>query len=296
MKKLACNPTAWVPFLVALLAIPIAAAAQTHLPLPASPRRFVDNLDVRCYLTPNQPAINVPLRLDHLNPVFQQMGLPYENVVLGAPQDLCVPVQKNNQLVPPDTLPYIQYVDWKCYAITGPSIDRPLHIDHLNPVIAQMIGPSDDIIVREPQQLCVPVQKNNYVPPPDVLRLIQWLDVKCYRVDPNRKINLTHLNPLLSGLAAEAANLNATIPLQICVPVAKNQTYPPADVLPFIQWADVLCYDLDGAPLNQYITLTHQNPVLYGMGLKPEYNVWVTESDKLCVPIAKNGMYPPGNP
>jgi len=33
--------------------------------------------------------------------------------------------------------------------------------------------------------------------------------------------------------------------------------------------------------------------VLRGMGLPPE-NVLVTETDKLCVPVAKNGFFPPG--
>jgi hypothetical protein len=290
MRKLVCR-SAWALAALGLAVLALPAAAQ----LPASPRRFVSNLDVRCYKIPNQPPLNVPLHLDHLNPVFQQLQVPPEDVIVYEPQDLCVPVQKENNVVPSDTLPFIQYVDWKCYGIQGPSIDRPLHIDHLNPVISGMIGPSDDIIVREPQQLCVPVQKDDYVPPPWVQRLIQWLDVKCYRVDPDRKIRLTHLNPLLSGLPPEAANFDATIPKQICVPVAKNGQYPPPDILPFIQWADVLCYNLRGQPLNRYIRLTHLNPVLVAMGLPPEY-VYVTDSDKLCVPIAKNGMYPPGPP
>jgi len=289
MSTRVCQGAAGALFGLALLASSTAAA---QAPLP-SPLRFVSNLDVRCYKIPNQPPLGVHLHLDHLNPVFQQLRVPPEEVDVQEPQDLCVPVQKADQAVPPDTLPFIQFVDWKCYGISGPSIDTKIHIDHLNPVIAALIGPSDDVIVREPQQLCVPVQKDSLAPSPDVLRLIQWLDVKCYRVEPNRLLKLTHLNPLLGNLPPEFANLDATIPIQLCVPVAKNGAFPPSDILPLVQFSDVLCYNLRGQPLNRNLKLTHLNPVL--VSLPPE-QVWVTDSDKLCVPVAKNGMFPPGPP
>ena len=38
----------------------IVAAAPVQAQLPASPRRFVDFLDVRCYQITNQPALNLP--------------------------------------------------------------------------------------------------------------------------------------------------------------------------------------------------------------------------------------------
>jgi hypothetical protein len=50
---------------------------------------------------------------------------------------------------------------------------------------------------------------------------------------------------------------------------------------------------IDGQPLNRNFNLTHQNPVLLGMGL-PVEAVQVTSSSKLCVPVAKNGFFPPG--
>jgi len=273
---------------LALLALPAVVHGQ---PLPQSVRRFVSNLDVRCYQIPNQPPINVPLHLDHLNPVLQGLGLPPEDVILREPQQLCVPVQKNNNVPPPDVLPFLQFVDWKCYGISGPPVNVPLHLDHLNPVIAQMLGPSDDVILREPQQLCVPVAKNGNFPPPEVQRLVQFLDVKCYRVDSNRQIQLTHLNPLFSGLPPESATF-ANGPLQLCVPVTKNGLLPPPDVLPFIQFSDVLCYAINGRPLNVNLRLDHLNPVLIAMGLPPE-QVLVTATQKLCVPVAKNGKFPP---
>ncbi|HEX6862004.1 MAG TPA: hypothetical protein VF414_04260, partial [Thermoanaerobaculia bacterium] len=67
----------------------------------------------------------------------------------------------------------------------------------------------------------------------------------------------------------------------------------PAGVAQIIRYSDVLCYNLDGLPLDKQLKLTHLNPVLNAMGLPPE-DVKVTDSTKLCVPVAKNGMFPPG--
>jgi hypothetical protein len=277
-----------------LMAVPAAAFAQ----LPASPRRFVDNLDVRCYQIANQPALNVALRLDHLNPLFVSMGLAPENVVLGAPQQLCVPVEKNGVVPPSDTLPFIQYVDWKCYGISGPSLNLPLTLTQLNPVISGLFGSTVGVTVGAPQQLCVPVVKNNANPPANVLALVQYLDVKCYgvssSVNSSKVVTLSHLNPLLSTLPRENSTIGPA-PVQLCVPVTKNQQQVPTSVLPYIQYSDVLCYPATGASLGQNLTLRHINPVLVSMGL-PSENVFIGNSLKLCVPVAKNGMLPPGNP
>jgi len=282
----------WSLLFGVLLSLPAAVMCQA---LPA-PNRFVSFLDLRCYQIPNQPPLGVPLHLDHLNPVFQQKGIPPEDVVLGPPQDLCVPVQKNSFAPTPDVLPFIRFVDWKCYGITGPSLDVPLHLDHLNPVISGMFGPYDDVVVREPQQLCVPIAKNGQFPPPAVRHLVESLDVKCYRVDGTQHvagpITLTHLNPLFAGLPPEPTKILGPTATQLCVPVAKNGAIPPPSVLPIIQYSDVLCYPLSGNPLNMQLRLSHLNPVLVAMGLPDEF-VPVTVTDKLCVPVAKNGNFPP---
>jgi hypothetical protein len=292
MKTLVRTATLGGLLLGALLSIPAAVTGQT-LP-PAS--RFLTYLDVRCYQISDQPPLGLPLRLDHLNPVLVAKGLPQEQVTLGVPQDLCVPVQKNTFAPTSDVLPFIQYVDWKCYAISGPSLDLPLHLDHLNPVIAGMFGSSDDVVVRQPQQLCVPVSKNDQVVPPAVLHLVQFLDVKCYGVDATTKvfgtIDLTHLNPLFAKIPKETATIVGPTANQLCVPVAKNGKTPPSDILPIIQYSDVLCYPLNGLPLNMQLKLTHLNPVLIGLGAQPE-DVMVGNSDKLCVPVAKEGNFPP---
>jgi hypothetical protein len=275
----------------ALLSMSSAVMGQT-LPPPA---RFVSFLDERCYLIDAQPPLGLSLRLDQLNPVLVGKGIPTQTVTVGVPQDLCVPVQKNDLTPSPDVLPFIQYLDWKCYAISGDSLDLKLHLDHLNPVISGMFGPSDDVVVRKPQQLCVPVQKNDQTVPDAVLQLVQYLDVECYGVDATTQvfgtIDLTHLNPLFAKLPRETATIVGPTANQLCVPVAKNGQTPPSDVLPLIQFSDVLCYPLNGKALNQNLKLTHQNPVLIGLGAGPE-NVFVSNSDKLCVPVAKDGSFP----
>ena len=270
MNQRIFRSAAWGFFVLSFLGLSQGALAQ---PLP-SPANFVRNLDLRCYQIPNQPSLNVPLQLTHLNPVLQQMGLPPENVVLGQPNQLCVPVRKNNLVPPADTLPFIRFVDWKCYRIQGPPINVPLQLNHLNPVIANLLGPTDQVVLREPQQLCVPVVKNGQFPPPDVRRLVQWLDVKCYRVDAqqpiaNTPIQLTHLNPLFAGIPPQATTILAPRATQLCVPVAKNGQIPPPEVLNHVRFSDVLCYRLQGPPLNQQLNQQHLNPVLIGMGRTP---------------------------
>lgn len=292
MSKLVSKAVVACLFLLALI---ITLPALVHAQLPASPRRFVDNLDERCYSI-TDPAPGLALRLDHLNPLFVQMGLPFENVTLQSPQQLCVPVKKNNIAPPADTLPFIQYIDWKCYGISGTALNVPLTLTQLNPVMSGLFGATVAVTVQEPQLLCVPVAKNSTSPPPNVLALIQYLDVKCYRVTSNvnlsKTLTLTHLNPLLSTLAPEVSTIGPA-PQQLCVPVTKNQATVPTSVIQYVEYSDVLCYPATGMPLGQNLTLRHLNPVLIAKGL-PTESVFVGNSLKLCVPVAKNGMLPPG--
>jgi len=287
-----------VSSLFVLLPLAVSASSPPGEEPPSegiSPRRFVEHLDVRCYKIITRD--DVLLHLDHLNPVFRESGMPAEDVDFD-PQQLCVPVQKFDQRVPDDVLRYIQYVDWRCHGINGPSLDLPLRTTHLNKVMVEMFGgEGNDIVVREPQQLCVPVAKDDHFPKPEVLRLIEWLDVKCYRVDSKRQfdsrdIRLTHLNPLLADSEPEYTTILGPTPTQLCVPVAKNKAFPPEDVLQFIAYSDVLCYNLKGKALDREIKLTHLNPVLRERFPESEA-VKVTDTEKFCVPVAKNGNFPP---
>jgi len=292
MRNMVARGTALGLLGMAALALP----GRLHAQLPSSPRRFVDYLDTRCYEIPNQGPISVPLTLTHLNPVLS--SLPVENVVLQAPQKLCVPVTKNGSTAPSDTLPFIEYVDWKCYGISGPAVNVPLQLTQLNSVIASLFGPTVAVTMVAPQQLCVPVIKNSSNPPANVQQLVEWLDVKCYSVtssqNTTQNITLAHLNPLLASLPPEVSAVGPT-PNQLCVPVSKNGQQAPSSIQPYINFADVLCYPATGAPLDKTLSLHHMNPVLVGMGL-PTETVPITVSQQLCVPVAKNGSFPPGPP
>lgn len=295
MNRHISSVVVWGLFLLTLVAV--SAPVLGQIPLP-NPQNFVSNLDVRCYKI-DRP---IQLFLDHLNPLFIKKGLPREFVDLD-PNQLCVPVYKNQVLPPPDALPFLRFVDWRCYGINGPPLNLPLRLKHLNPVIAAWF-PFNDVTVREPQQLCVPVAKidptgTSPIPPPEVQRLIQYLDVKCYRIDSNTTgywpIRLNHLNPLLAGTPPDPEDANFGDPFQLCVPVAKTtpsgqSAFPPADILPIIQDSDVLCYRLRGQPLNRTLSLAHLNPLLAN---QPAETVRVTDSQKFCVPVAKQDPPPP---
>ncbi|HXO22522.1 MAG TPA: hypothetical protein VOA87_21585 [Thermoanaerobaculia bacterium] len=288
--------TLWCIGVLAFVALPGALLA-----LPATPRRFVDNLDERCYqiLAPQQ-ALNLPLNLTFLDPLLVKKGLQAGSVVLQDPQKLCVPVKKDGVAPPPDTLPFISALDWKCYGIKGKSLNLALKLTQLNQVIAKVLGPGVAVTVGAPQQLCVPVVKNNLVPKPVVQHLVQFLDVECFGVESQQQIagkpiTLAHLNPMFTGRPPENLQFLTPGPTQLCVPVAKDGQTPPPDVLPYIQFSDVLCYPMGGINLDSLLTLTQLDPVMLAHKV-PAEKVSVGVSRTLCVPVAKDGELPPGAP
>src|SRR5262249_4946992 len=110
------------------------------------------------------PQLNLPLNLEHLNPVLTTDIAPPEDVVVRDPQQLCVPIKKNNMPPPTPDRRVIEQIDLKCYGITDPdgnplfSLDLPQTLFHLNPVLSTLSP--EQVLVREPQQLCVPVTKS----------------------------------------------------------------------------------------------------------------------------------------
>jgi len=295
MRTIAGRRTLWCAIALVALAAPGAAS-----PLPSSPRRFVDNLDERCYqILQPQPPLNLKLGLDFLDPLLVKKGLHPGSVVLQVPQSLCVPVEKDKTAPAGDTLPFITSLDWKCYGAKGASLNLKLKLTQLNPIAAKLLGPDVEVAVGALQQLCVPVMKNQWVPQPAVQHLDQYVDVACYAVQSTQKvagvpITLSHLNPLFTQRPPE--KLKFTLPpTQLCVPVAKDGQTPPADVLPFVQYADVLCYPMAGINLDALLTLTQLDPVMLAHKVKPE-KVSVGVPRTLCLPVAKDGDLPPGKP
>jgi hypothetical protein len=281
------NALSHVVLLLSVLSLlPAALSAQPFPPVAD----IVSHIDQHCYRMPPQHPVGIPLTLSHLNPIFVQAGLPKQDVVLNDPQELCVPVQKEDEEPPTAVLKVVRWLDWECFGITGPSLDFHLLITQLNPVIQHLLGPRDDLIVREPQQLCVPVAKNGVNPPDEVIRLIEHLDVECFRVDARnpvggQTIRLTHQNPLLEDLPSEVDTILPPRAIQLCVPVAKKGDQLPDDILPYVQLTDVLCYNLDSPPLSQLIKLSQLNPVLVDQ--IPQIEVGPFTSRKLCVPVTK---------
>jgi hypothetical protein len=254
---------------------------------------FVSNLDLECFKTDPFTPPPTTLTLTHLNPVLA--NLPRETVTIGPRVQLCAPVAKNNRIPPPTSLPFVRFVDLSCYQISGPAVNFPLTVGHLNPLLTTL--PRRNIVMVNPELLCLPVIKNGVVPPPDVLRLVQFIDLKCYRTSPNNSLgiglNLTQLNPVLGNIPP--ANVSVLQNRRLCVPVQKNNQQIPPDVLNIVRWVDIELFDISTPPLPTPVglTLQHINPLLTNL---PAEHALLTAGIQLGLPVAKNGMIPPGGP
>jgi hypothetical protein len=272
--------------------VPADAGAQA---LP-TPRALVSGLDLECYKTPG-PALNINVNLTHLNPVLLGLGLPPHQVVIREQVQTCVPVRKNNVNPAPAALPFIRHIDFACYRVDAAPLANPvpLNLAHLNPVLAGQ--PAHAVRLVQPAQLCMPVRKNAIVPPPAVLALARFVDLECYRAEPQPHppftVGLSQLNPQLTGIPPHPMALVSS-PRQLCVPVRKNaQVIPPA-ILNLVRWIDLEKFAAQPnatiAPVN--VVLQHLNPLFAG---RPPVTVTLREANSLLVPVAKNGMVPPAN-
>jgi hypothetical protein len=266
------------------------AAAALALP---GPNQFVSALDLECFDTPG-PALNIAIGLRHLNPVLIGLGFPAHQVIIRELQQTCVPVLKNGVVPPPAVLPFVQHVDLACYRVDSPPVTpKTLALKHLNPVLAGF--PVHGMTIVQPAQLCVPVAKNGVLPPPEVLRLVQYIDLECYRGDPGVHpifgVNLRQLNPQLGGILPHNMTL---IPQQrqLCVPVQKNVQPIPNDVLNIVRWVDLEKFVASPpviiAPVP--VTLSHLNPLFTTL---PRVPVILERGTALMVPVSKNGATPP---
>jgi hypothetical protein len=270
---------------------PSAPAQLQALVLP-SPLKFVSNVDLECFRTPPYtPPLTTPLVTRHLNPVLA--GLPVEPNPLGPREKLCVPVAKNGVIPPAGIVDFVRFVDLSCYRTSGVNVNFTVNLRHLNPLLTTAIPPKN-VVITVPQHLCVPVVKNGVFPPPEVRQLVSYIDLKCYAEAPQAAINLpltlSHLNPVLAGLAPH--NAQVTFNRQLCVPVQKNsQPIPPA-VLNIVRWLDLEMFDIVTpalpAPVN--LVLTHINPLLVNLPAEP---VTIQQAFQLGLPVAKNNLIPP---
>ena len=269
---------------------PAGKAAELALP---SPYQFVSGLDLDCFrTTPYTPQLPAPLQLSHLNPVLTAQGAaPWSITGLGPRNQLCAPVLKNGVVPAPAALAFIRFVDLSCYPITGPNLNRKLLLSHLNPVLKDL--PDHTVGVLNPEQLCLPVIKNNSIPSAEILNLIRYIDLVCYREIPpvaaDFPLTLTQINPVLANIPKADVRMKEN--RQLCVPVRKNNQFIPEDVLKIVQYIDLEKYDIDApamAPVN--LTLHHINPLLQGLPAEP---ATLIAHDQLAVPVAKNNNFPP---
>jgi len=216
-------------------------------------------------------------------------------VVLRELVQTCVPVAKNGVSPVPAALPFIQHVDLACYRVEASPLSAApvLTLKHLNPVLANLPSHTDQLLI--PEQLCVPVGKNGVAPPPEVLRVVQFIDLECYRTEasghPTFAVNLKQLNPQLGNIPAHQLTLVTSL-RQLCVPVAKNNQQIPTDILNIVQWVDlekfVAAQPITLPPVN--VVLNHLNPLFVTL---PRIPVVLNQAVALMVPVSKNGQVPP---
>ncbi|MFD9892614.1 hypothetical protein ACFWY9_24985 [Amycolatopsis sp. NPDC059027] len=265
------------------------AAVPAPPPLP-----FVSQLDLFCQATDPYTPPPVSVSFKRLNPVLANLG--GDTVRLGTRDQLCVPVAKNGNIPPAGIVDFVRWVDLSCYRVQGRTVEFPLRLSQLNPVVRKLGARDTEGVIGTPEQLCVPVAKNGKIPPPDVLRFVQHIDLVCYSLKPQDPLGipltLSHLNPLLAGLPK--FDVRVTEARDLCVPVLKSGDEVPGDVLNTVRWVDLEKFDVVGGPnpgpAVLTLKLTHLNPVLAKL---PVETAKVAGRGQLALPVAKNGLVPP---
>ncbi len=275
---------------VALLTVAFLAGSPAVAQSLPSPRAFVSNLDLECFKTSPYTPPSVTVKLKHLNPVLE--GMPIEPVTLGAREQLCMPVAKNGVIPPDDVLRYVQWVDLSCYQVSGREAGAVLTLDQLNPVLRNV--PRQKVQMIKPEHFCVPVAKNEVIPPPEVLNLVSHIDLLCYGIVPNEPMNwdllLTQLNPVVRGYIPPIEG-SVRYARHLCVPVAKDGDKIPQEAMNILRWVDLEKYDLKMPSMHEVqLRLRHLNPVLSWLPLE---SAQLVEAQQLAVPVAKNGVFPP---
>lgn len=276
------------------IAAPLALlSAPAHAQALPTAQQLVPRLDLECYRTPG-PTLDKELMLSHLNPVLRDdLHLPQHKVTIKELAQTCVPVQKGDQQIGP-AKPFIRHIDFACFRVEAEPFPNeiPINLTHVNPMLANL--PQHTVYLHRPAQLCLPVAKNGKLPPPEVLDLVQFIDLECYETrplpHPQFAVGLTQLNPQLDVIPPHPMNLDWQ-PRQLCVPVRKNAQFIPQDKLDIIKWIDLEKFAADPvvqiAPVQ--VQLQQLNPLFVAL---PWIPVVLKEAVALMVPVAKNGHMP----
>jgi hypothetical protein len=137
--------------------------------LPPAIKQAASFFDFACYeLAEATSSADKTLVLSHLNPVIQAMQLPNRTVEMKRAKQLCVPIAKNNEVVPPAIRDIVQWVDFLKYRIdvlgAVPVPPLPLWLTHLNPLFAGL-DRFPVILTNQDLRLMVPVAKDGHIPP-----------------------------------------------------------------------------------------------------------------------------------
>jgi hypothetical protein len=158
---------------------------------------------------------------------------------------------------------FVSGLDLECFNTPGPALNQTVTLKHLNPVLAHLGLPTHNVIIRELQQTCVPVQKNGFSPPAAALPFIRHVDLACYRIETPPlpapvSLTLGHLNFVMADFEPFTATLGAAV--QLCLPVLKNNVLPPPEVRRLVQFIDLewvqfpVCSGVAGAVPITYAT------------------------------------------
>jgi hypothetical protein len=136
--------------------------------VPPEPiRSVIEHMDFACYGLEHPTAnANTNLILSHLNPVLVDMGLQNHAVQMERAKQLCVPIGKEQQVIPQPVKHLVQWIDFLKYNLTplgAPLPPVPLTLHHLNPLFLQ--EESFPVVLIGQPRLLVPVAKNNVWPP-----------------------------------------------------------------------------------------------------------------------------------
>jgi hypothetical protein len=135
-------------------------------PIPQEVQRLVEFLDLECYSTDplgTHPLFSLTLR--QLHP--ELVGMAAHPLTLVPQQrQLCVPVVKNNQVLPPDVSAIARWVDLEKFTASPMGVVAPFIVTlrHLNPLLVD--HPPVQVTLQRVQGLMVPVTKNGSTPPP----------------------------------------------------------------------------------------------------------------------------------
>lgn len=231
--------------------------------------------ELACFATPGAP-LGLQLHVSHLDPGAVQLGLPAHSVTVEERVQTCAPVARR---LAPAASPIIESIDLACYRIDAAPLPQRtgVRLEHADPVIATLPGHAATLV--QPVELCLAVARAGAAPHPDVRRLVQFVALECYAVEP-----AAH-----AAFEVGAAPRVAVAPARgrVCLPVARTGQRVPGDVLAVLRGFAVeqlaaVPAEAPRAPVE--LALTHLHPQLATL---PELRVALGRATAVMVPVSR---------